>query len=138
MRLAGGTPESGGRHMGLWDTLKTAAVTAVTQSMQQQAQHVATPAPVPGPTVTQQIPPPMAGPEYQPIAGVSLETYANLLALMSDCGEDEARCLAIAAEAGVSREAWEAAKTGWTARMADPALENRVSNAFLAFYGPAL
>ena len=128
--------------MGLWDTLKSAAVTAVTQSA---ANAVSSSVQASAQSTTAQVAPqqqsapdPMTGPEYQPIAGVSLESYANMLALMSDVGEDEAKCLAIAAESGVSREAWEAAKTGWTARMADPALENRVSNAFLTFYGPAL
>ncbi len=80
----------------------------------------------------------MTGWEFNPISGVSLELYANLLAEMSDCGEDEARCLAIANSHRVSREAWEAAKEGWTARMADPSLENRVSLGFLKFYSPAM
>lgn len=83
-------------------------------------------------------PRPMTGPEFAPINGVSLEQYANLLALMSDCGEDEERCLMIAASQGVGAAAWAAAKEGWTARMADPALENRVSYAFLDFYSPAM
>jgi hypothetical protein len=83
-------------------------------------------------------PRPMTGPEFAPISGVSLEQYANLLALMSDCGEDEERCLMLAASQGVDAAAWVAAKEGWTARMADPALENRVSYAFLDFYSPAM
>jgi len=81
---------------------------------------------------------PMTGPEFTPISGVSLEQYAHLLALMSDCGEDEERCLMLAASQGVDAAAWAAAKEGWTARMADPALENRVSYAFLDFYSPAM
>lgn len=129
--------------MGLWDTIKNAAfnsagqsfadtvsshVAAKAQAATAQQQRAAQPAAVPS----------TDGPEYQPVAGVSLELYANLLAEMSEYGEDEARCLATAAAHGVSAEAWEAAKAGWTARFADPALENRVSHAFLAHYTPAL
>lgn len=80
----------------------------------------------------------MSGPEFEPISGVSLQQYAELLVLMSDVGEDESAVLTIAAEQGVSREAWEAAKDGWTARMADAALQNRVSLSFIGFYNPAM
>jgi hypothetical protein len=80
----------------------------------------------------------MNGPEFDPIQGVSLKQYAELLVLMSDVGEDDAACLAIANAHGVSYEAWEAAKQGWTARMADAALQNRVSLAFIGFYNPAM
>src|SRR5436190_7154634 len=73
-------------------------------------------APQPAPSqVTQQAA--MSGPEFLPISGVSLQQYAELLVLMSDVGEDEAACLAIAAEQGVSHAAWEAANESWTARM---------------------
>jgi hypothetical protein len=80
----------------------------------------------------------MNGPEFEPIQGVSLRQYAELLALMSDVGENDAACLAIANAHGVSHQAWEAAKEGWTARMADASLQNRVSLAFIAFYNPAM
>lgn len=80
----------------------------------------------------------MNGPEFNPIQGVSLQQYAELLVLMSDIGEDDAACLAVANAHGVSREAWEAAKEGWTARMADASLQNRVSLAFIGFYNPAM
>lgn len=80
----------------------------------------------------------MNGPEFDPIQGVSLRQYAELLVLMSDVGEDDAACLAIANAHGVSHQAWEAAKEGWTARMADASLQNRVSLAFIAFYNPAM
>lgn len=80
----------------------------------------------------------MSGPEFEPINGVSLEQYAELLVEMSDVGEDEAGCIAIAEARGVARADWEAAKEGWTARMADAALENRVSHGFLKYYAPAM
>jgi hypothetical protein len=78
------------------------------------------------------------GAEFEPIRGVSLQQYAELLVSMSDVGEDDAACLAIANAQGVSPEAWEAAKEGWTARMADASLQNRVSLAFIEFYNPAM
>jgi hypothetical protein len=143
--------------MGFWDSVKAVATNLVNQALQSdEPQSYAPPqnsqqpgysvahgaAPQRAPIVVPPAPPapapPMSGPAFGPIAGVSLETYANLLALMSDFGEDRERCAAIAAAHGVSREAWETAKDGWTARMADAALENRVSNGFLHFYGPAL
>jgi hypothetical protein len=75
---------------------------------------------------------------FQPINNVSLETYANLLALMSDVCEDEAACLRVAEANGVAREDWEAATAGWTARMRDAAKGDRVSHAFLKVYGSAM
>jgi hypothetical protein len=137
--------------MSFWNKLKEGnfnlldAAKSVIESTQATTQSP-TAASTPQPAPTQSAPQPaahpnqvqMIGPEFNPISGVSLELYANLLAEMSGCGEDEARCLAIAQSQGVSREAWEAAKEGWTARMADPSLENRVSLGFLKFYSPAM
>ena len=128
--------------MGLWDAFKSVAVNAAGQGFAQAVHtHVATKASdaaAQQQASAQMAPDVMMGSEYEPIFGVSLDLYANLLALMSDFGADEDRCEAVAAENGVSREAWEGAKSGWTARMADPSLENRVAKAFLTFYGPAL
>src|ERR1041384_6275875 len=56
-----------------------------------------------------------------PIAGISLERYAELCAKMKDCGGDLEVCARIAAENGVARADWEAAMNGWNARMQDPA-----------------
>lgn len=124
--------------MSILDYLRNTAVRTLFQSAQNSvaARAAASTATQTAAAAPKEIP--MTGPEFDPIAGVSLELYANLLALMSDVGEDRAECLAIAAKNGVGHDAWEAAKAGWTARMEDPALENRVSNAFLKFYGPAL
>jgi hypothetical protein len=124
--------------MGLWDSLKDAAVNAMTQGAAQAVAGAAqasvqakAAAATPHDRTTQPIVRPASG-------GVSLEVYAELLALMSDVGEDEAACLEIAARHGVGRDDWEAARAGWTARFSDPSLENRVSHAFLGFYNPAL
>ncbi len=74
----------------------------------------------------------------EPIAGISLEAYAELCALMKDTGTDTDRQAAMAAEHGHDREAWEAAKNGWTERMSDPATAGTVATAFMPLYQAAL
>ena len=65
------------------------------------------------------------------IAGVTLAQYAELCAAMADTDGDTALELAIAAEAGVSAEAWEQAKAGFTAKMQDPADMGKTAMAFM-------
>jgi len=74
----------------------------------------------------------------EPIAGVSLEAYAELCALMKDTGTDTDHQAAIAAQHGHSREAWEAAQKGWTDRMSNPATAGTVAIAFMPLYQAAL
>ena len=74
----------------------------------------------------------------EPIAGISLEAYAELCALMKDTGTDTDRQAAMAAEHGHAREAWEAAKNGWTERMSDPSTAGTVATAFMPMYQAAL
>lgn len=73
-----------------------------------------------------------------PIAGISLEQYADLCARMKDTGTDVDRQAAIAAELGHDRQAWEAAKDGWTERMSNPATAGAVATAFMPLYQDAL
>ena len=73
-----------------------------------------------------------------PIAGISLEAYAELCALMKDTGTDLDQQVEIAASNGYSREAWQAAQRGWTERMADPATAGTVAVAFMPLYQAAL
>ena len=70
----------------------------------------------------------------QPIAGVSIEKYAELCARMMDTGTDTAAQEAIAAEQGVDAASWNAAKDGWTARMQDASNMGKVAQAFMAVY----
>ena len=74
----------------------------------------------------------------EPIAGISLESYAELCALMKDTGTDTERQAAIAAEHGHAREAWEAARTGWTERMSNAATAGTVAIVFMPLYQAAL
>ncbi len=75
----------------------------------------------------------------EPINGVSLEQYAKLCALMANTNpEDTDKHAEIASENGVSNEDWEAAKTGWTARMQDPAHAMEIQQVFMPTYQKAL
>lgn len=73
-----------------------------------------------------------------PIAGISLERYADLAAKMRDCGGDLEVCARIAAENGVDRETWQAAMDGWNRRMSDPATAGEVALAYMPLYQTAL
>ena len=63
-----------------------------------------------------------------PIAGISLERYADLCASMRDCGGNLESCAQIAAQNGVDRQVWEAAMNGWNSRMANPATSKRAKS----------
>src|SRR4051812_31221421 len=74
----------------------------------------------------------------EPIAGISLERYAELAAKMKDCGGDLEVCVRIAQENGVDRGTWEAAMNGWNARMYDPQTAGTVAIAYMPLYQEAL
>lgn len=74
----------------------------------------------------------------EPIAGISLERYAELCAKMSNCGTDPETFVRIAGENGVDRGTWEAAMNGWNARMWDPATAGAVAMAYHPLYQDAL
>lgn len=65
------------------------------------------------------------------INGVTLEKYAELCALMADTGTDTSAQTAIAEANGVKATDWEAAKTGFTAKMSDPADMGKTALAFM-------
>ena len=68
---------------------------------------------------------------------ISLEQYADLCALMADTGGDIAKENAIAAAHGVSAADWLASKTGYTAKMSDPADMGKTAMAFMPLYAAA-
>ena len=72
-----------------------------------------------------------------PIAGVTLEKYAELCALMGATGGEVAQENVLAAEHGVSAESWAQAKEGFTARMSDPADMGKTALAFMPLYQAA-
>lgn len=74
----------------------------------------------------------------EPIAGISLERYADLCAQMKDCGGDLDICARIAEQNGVDRATWEAAMNGWNGRMYDTATAGTVAVAYMPLYQEAL
>lgn len=73
-----------------------------------------------------------------PIAGITLERYAELAAKMADCDGDLEVCARIAEQNGVDRPTWDAAMAGWNARMHDPATAAEVALAYMPLYQDAL
>jgi hypothetical protein len=58
-----------------------------------------------------------AGPDFQPIEGVSLELYVTICKGIAAAGNDQSQGPALAAANGISAAAWESASAGWPARM---------------------
>ena len=75
---------------------------------------------------------------FEPINGISLERYADLGAALDGKEKDKKAVAEILAAEGVSAEDYEAAKTGWTARMQDMSLMGKVATAFMPMYQAAL
>lgn len=69
-----------------------------------------------------------------PIAGISLQRYAELAAKMKDCGGDLNVCAQIAQQNGVDAATWKAAMDGWNERMANPATAGEVALAYMPLY----
>lgn len=64
-------------------------------------------------------PPPAAAAEgdFAPVAGVSLELYAEISRSFAEVGYDQSKGPELAARKGVSAADWEAALAGWNARI---------------------
>ena len=73
-----------------------------------------------------------------PINGISIEQYAELGAEITDVINDPEACARIVEGRGVRRADWEAAKSGWTARMQDPANMGQVATRYMGLYQAAL
>lgn len=74
---------------------------------------------------------------WAPINGISLERYAELSAEVEGTQDPNAQA-EIVGKLGVQRADWEAAKTGWTARMQDMSLMGQVATRFMPLYQAAL
>ena len=62
--------------------------------------------------------PPAAGdPDFEPIAGVSIELYAEISKGLAAYNYDQSKGPELAAAKGVGAEDWQAAMDGWNARM---------------------
>jgi hypothetical protein len=80
----------------------------------------------------------MAGDPLAPIAGVSLEKYAELVVKTRAAGRDRKACAAIAEAHGVSRAAWECAMSGWEERLASDETPGSITVAYYKHYREAL
>jgi hypothetical protein len=69
---------------------------------------------------------PATGPDFAPIAGVSLELYAEVSKGLAEYNYDPAMAPQIAAMKGIAADSWQTAADTWNARMkANPAVAQR-------------
>lgn len=57
------------------------------------------------------------GPDYEPIAGVTLEQFAEVSKELANYGYDQSKAVEIAASKGISADSWQQAMDGWNERM---------------------
>jgi hypothetical protein len=57
------------------------------------------------------------GPDYDPIAGVSIEQYAEVSKGLAAYNYDQTKGPMVAASKGISADSWEQAVTGWNDRI---------------------
>jgi len=74
---------------------------------------------------------------YEPIAGISLERYAELGAEVSHTQDTDEQAR-IVESLGVSRQSWEAAVQGWTARMQDMSDMGQIATRYMSLYQAAV
>lgn len=76
---------------------------------------------------------PATGPDFDPIAGVSLELYAEISKGVAAFNYDQSKLVEIAAAKGVSAPDWEQAFAGWNQRIkANPAVGQRFNALYRA------
>ena len=74
---------------------------------------------------------------YSPINGISLERYAELGAELDGITDTNAQKAKVAT-LGVSGPDWDAAVSGWTARMSDMSLMGQVATKYMQLYNTAI
>lgn len=66
------------------------------------------------------------GADFEPVAGVSLEQYAEVSKELANHGYDQSKAIEIAASKGIDAESWQQAVDGWNGRMqTNPAIGQR-------------
>lgn len=85
---------------------------AATQGMAQQSAFAMPQAPTVESTAATAV-----GPDFEPVAGVSIEAYAAVCREVAAAGYDQTRAPALAAARGIAAADWEAAVDGWQERM---------------------
>ena len=96
--------------MGLFKQMRDMRNKAVDPGRTPGAQHA--------PTVETGLSNPEAvGPDFEPIANVSLELYAQISKNLASADYDQTEAVTLAAAKGVSADDWAAAVEGWNARL---------------------
>jgi hypothetical protein len=99
----------------------------------QQAAAAAQMASFQAPGATPGAPAVAGGPDFEPVAGVSLELYAEISRELAASGYDQAQAAQLAASKGVSAENWQAALDGWNGRMkTNPAVGQQFNRLYTA------
>ncbi|HSN97129.1 MAG TPA: hypothetical protein VLS89_02490, partial [Candidatus Nanopelagicales bacterium] len=75
---------------------------------------------------------------FEPIAGLSIEQYAEICAEIADAPHDPDRAAQALAPRGITRADWETARSGWIARLQDLSLGGAVAARYLPAYHGAL
>lgn len=71
------------------------------------------------------------GADFEPVAGVSIEQYAEVSKEVGANGGDQSKAAEIAGSKGISAENWQAAVDGWNQRMqTNPAVGQRFNQLY--------
>jgi hypothetical protein len=71
------------------------------------------------------------GPEFEPIAGISIERYVEISRACAAAGAtDLTQAAAVAAAHGIPGPDWQAAVDGWNARLSNPAVAQRFNQLY--------
>jgi hypothetical protein len=72
-----------------------------------------------------------AGPDFDPVAGVTLEAFAAVSKGIAAYNYDQSRLAEVAAAQGIDPVSWESAAQGWNARMqGNPAVAQRFNQLY--------
>lgn len=71
------------------------------------------------------------GADFEPVAGVTIEQYAEISKELAAQGNDQSKAAGIAASKGISVENWDSAVAGWNQRMqGNPAVGQRFNQLY--------
>jgi hypothetical protein len=114
------------QEMGAQAQQMQAAQQAAAVEAQQQALAAQQAAPAPGGTAVAE------GPDYEPIAGVSLDQFAEVSKGLAAYNYDQSKAVEIAASKGISPDSWQQAMDGWNARItANPAVAQKFNALYM-------
>jgi hypothetical protein len=72
-----------------------------------------------------------SGPDFEPIAGVALEQFAEVTKGIAAFNYDQSRLAEVAAARGIDPVSWETASQGWSSRMqVSPALAQQFNQLY--------